>query len=881
MASLKKISIFLLILIALQLAAFSASDKNNASDYFKSYPSRFQEIHSAALTDALKGNYSSAINQFLKKEKNKSDVFGILEEDASDSTKEACRPYIEQIKNHIQDYIKLLPELDAYMTNPLMQADIQKTRDLLTRLAYIRNQVYTAGDEVEKIDRSVYVRHLAKSIKGIKEVNFSGITGVMDCNFYAILNTVLGPAEKETLEQSLIISNAFLPENIFSSDEKNVKAAGKNIEKLADKCIEISELTELINIKDENYKNELLLLKNSISSVNTIAETAALISVKTNVSVSRPEDIKQALRTGNDLYSVTLVNNAATLLDLGKAASSIRTSQNISRLNAIKNKKDFSSKLVSAIISACSNIEKETVNSSIKLWIESAKYYAQAASQITEENQGTVKKLSSYLDDNALEKFAGKCITECKNALILFNSDKKILMDGIEKLNAGYGYRTNFINEQKLIEDSIKRIEGLEKELNKINSEAEEKYLKSKIAVNTVEIAYQKAQALYQRKDYIQAFNQHQKAVNLYMELESELKNDCELRNEIYLKLTQLKQEIIEGEKSVFVVEQRKYKIDARRSYDAGNFENAGFILTQAEEKRRLWAKMMDFELELDPELERLKDFVNTAIAIKEGREISRYDSKAPEILYNLSEAQKNFNQGEKLFNQGEKEKAKAYLSAAEEKIQLVKNYYPRNKDAGLLRLKIDQLTDKESFDASFPEKIKKLKQEVKSSDTSSRQAYSDLLDLYEINPDYPGLKKIITEAEYTLGFRQRPADTSQIKKAAELSSQAQEALNQAGRDEILLEHARSLANQAIALNSDDGKAITVLDEIARRKGEKPAVILSASDEELYQKALKDYQNGNLPDARIKINKLLENSSNGRSAKILKLKENIERKLNE
>ena len=66
----------------------------------------------------------------------------------------------------------------------------------------------------------------------------------------------------------------------------------------------------------------------------------------------------------------------------------------------------------------------------------------------------------------------------------------------------------------------------------------------------------------------------------------------------------------------------------------------------------------MDITLEPDAELERLKDYVNTAIAIREGREISAYDSKAPEMRQNLSIAKKYYQEGEKLSSKGKKKES-------------------------------------------------------------------------------------------------------------------------------------------------------------------------------------------------------------------------------
>ncbi len=154
--------------------------------------------------------------------------------------------------------------------------------------------------------------------------------------------------------------------------------------------------------------------------------------------------------------------------------------------------------------------------------------------------------------------------------------------------------------------------------------------------------------------------------------------------------------------------------------------------------------------------------------------------------------------------------------------------------------------------------------------------AYSDLQDLYEIEPNYPGLSSLIRQAEIDLGIRERPVDNSAKIQAQALAKQAQDALVLAGRDSLALENAKATANQALKLDPNNDTAIAVLDEIALRTGAQSAVVLSAADEERYQLALTYLQNGNVVAANSQLQLLLKNSSNRRSAKVLKLKSRIE-----
>ena len=160
-----------------------------------------------------------------------------------------------------------------------------------------------------------------------------------------------------------------------------------------------------------------------------------------------------------------------------------------------------------------------------------------------------------------------------------------------------------------------------------------------------------------------------------------------------------------------------------------------------------------------------------------------------------------------------------------------------------------------------------------------AQESYSNLLDLYEMNSSYPGLKNMIESAEYSLGLKQKPADRSVLAKAEKLAQESQDLLNKAGRDTILLEQAKTKAQSAIEIDPENNKAIKVLDEIALRTGQQSAVILSTSDEALYQSALADLQKNKVFDANSKLTKLLQNSANSRSAKILRLKKRIEAQL--
>ena len=246
-------------------------------------------------------------------------------------------------------------------------------------------------------------------------------------------------------------------------------------------------------------------------------------------------------------------------------------------------------------------------------------------------------------------------------------------------------------------------------------------------------------------------------------------------------------------------------------------------------------------------------------------------------MLKNLSEAKAGFEKAEYLISVGNEKEAGEILTEAKKRINQIKIYYPRNRDAGILSLKIDRLAAPGTFSEVFKAKADTLvKTDYSANDTAARQSYSDLMDLQEINPEYPGLAETVVRAEIEMNLRPRPISKKSAEKAELLLIEAETLLKQAGRDEIKLEAARDKAEEAQSLNSESKKAARILDEIALRTGSDSAVTLSAKDEDMYQAALKDLRNGNIIEASIKVSALLENNGNLQSAKVIRLKKRIE-----
>jgi len=327
----------------------------------------------------------------------------------------------------------------------------------------------------------------------------------------------------------------------------------------------------------------------------------------------------------------------------------------------------------------------------------------------------------------------------------------------------------------------------------------------------------------------------------------------------------------------------RALKTSAKRSYYAGNFEEAGNFLQQAEKTRTAWGAFMDVEVEADEELEHLKNLVNTALTIKSGKTLSPSNALYPEMSQILSMSNIYYEQGQELIAKGNKAEGRELLSKAKNKLNELKVIYPHNQKANLLSMRIDQVLDISQFNQSFKVRLEELKAiNYTKRDSTAQNGYSDLQDLHEISPNYPGLSDFMYKVELDLGLKQvAVAPTSAAAgEAGTYARQAKEQLDSAGRDTMMLANAKSLANKALALDPNNDVAIAVLDEVALRTGAQAAVVLSASDEAKYQQAITYLQNGNVIAANSNLQELLKNPANRRSAKVQKLQSRIKGMLN-
>lgn len=466
--------------------------------------------------------------------------------------------------------------------------------------------------------------------------------------------------------------------------------------------------------------------------------------------------------------------------------------------------------------------------------------------------------------------YPSRAITICTSLNEAIAKSKIQLSDWRTVLSGGEDYR---IKESDYnlgtieLDRIIAALDPLLAESTNLIAQARAQVQLAKRSENEANLRYNEAESSFNKGNFEAARTSLQRARTKYNESLSYNESES-LRASSDKNLADLGARIAAGENEIVVREVRVLKNRAKQAYYEGNFEEAENSLVQAKNR---WAVT---NVEDDQEITNLLALVATALSMKTGRVIPPTAPLYPEMSQILSISNQYYNEGASLMKQGKSNEAAKILTQAKEKLRSLLLVYPFNQEARLLNLRIDQLTDSSSFDTTFSRMIASAKKDYK--DASKRQqAYADLLDLYEINPSYAGLKQLIYDVEIEIGVRQKPVDNSAKIKSKSLFENAQKIYAAAGRNESQLRDALSLLDQAIALNADNGDAILLKDRIQIAVGGKASVVLSSADEAMYQQAVQALQKNNIVSANAMVEQLLQKPANRRSAKILNLQERI------
>ena len=407
-----------------------------------------------------------------------------------------------------------------------------------------------------------------------------------------------------------------------------------------------------------------------------------------------------------------------------------------------------------------------------------------------------------------------------------------------------------------------------EKKCNNLLGMAKQQRNKSILARNEGELRFSEAQVSLEKNDFDMARKKLQDSLKKFDE-SLKYQDDYELRLDCDSKLYELGIKIAKLENEIVVKEVRELKNKAKDAYFNGRFEDAQKYLNQAKSR---WSVTNEIP---DEEIVMLSNFVNSAISMKTGRDIPVSAPQYPEMSQLLNLAYAYFEEGSELIKKGKRNEGITKLDIAVENIQKLQLVYPLNQEAAILTLRINQLKDSKKFEREFSQKINAAKLMCENPKTR-KEGYANLLDYYEIQPDYKGLKELIYKVEIDIGIRQKKADNSGVKKANQLLSEAKKIYSSAKDDEEKLKQALAKVDESLSLVMDNEEAVKLKDEITTKIGGTVITVLSTEDERLYQLAVQRLQSNNVIEANLILEKILQKKGNASLQKIKDLKNKID-----
>jgi hypothetical protein len=242
-----------------------------------------------------------------------------------------------------------------------------------------------------------------------------------------------------------------------------------------------------------------------------------------------------------------------------------------------------------------------------------------------------------------------------------------------------------------------------------------------------------------------------------------------------------------------------------------------------------------------------------------------------------LSEAKKLYEDGAALVNSNNRPAGIAKFEEARRKTREVKLVFPVNEEAGLLELRMDQITNPAAFAADFRRRLSEAVAGTKKKDMA---AYAALHDLAEINPGYPGIRGMVVQAEIDLGFRPPPPDNRARDRSLELTAAARAIIDR--NDRARFPAALTQLNQALVLDPANSQASALKDRLQTTRGGgggnsgggAPLVLSNAAERE-YQRAVRELQQGNTLTAMTIVQQLLADPRN-RTTRLTDLQRRIQ-----
>jgi hypothetical protein len=373
---------------------------------------------------------------------------------------------------------------------------------------------------------------------------------------------------------------------------------------------------------------------------------------------------------------------------------------------------------------------------------------------------------------------------------------------------------------------------------------------------------YREAREAVDREDFSAARGRIQQAAERYNESLA-IQESAALRREWDTRMLALGREIGQREYEAVIREVRELVNRARNEYFAENLESAQELLIRGQNRWNVAT------VEENPEISYWLSMVRGGLALRSGRVLPATAPLFTEMAQLLNDAHRNYEEGAALIRANRRSEGLARFNNARQKTQEVKLVFPVNQEAGMLELRMDQIADPDTFNASFQ---RRLNEAIAGIRRGSAESFADLQNLAELNPGFPGIQSALGQAEIDLGYRTVPPDPRILRRSDELTQAARLIVDANLRDQF--EAALRQLDEALRLNPNNNQAMTLKDRIQTRTGVGNAVLSSEAEGE-YQRAVRELQQGNTLVAMSIVEQLLRNPEHHNSTRILELRRRI------
>lgn len=828
--------------------------------------------------------------------------------------------FIPKINNAVDDFIKAVNQ-DSY---DLALTRFENVKESFVRYNNLRSLVIANGNNMQSLfittqekdsefSDASYLPFMFRFVFGIDAVPNSGILGAIDGYWNEIAgkmnNAVFMALNKQYKTYTIGITQKYV-DNI----ERYVLLENKVLDlyKIADtenerKINNPYSQYYVIGEYIQNISNEIVTQNKINNDVQNIAKDQKYILEKIQSNISEKEK--------SDFVFQLFSSNA----QVGKLVG-VKENKVLSNFEWVEKYNQLSrtdwSEITEVYNTNLENIFEKSSTLLNSAWNEITQYYKEKSNQLCIDIQNDNKVAVSYVDGFITEidnENIQKINTNIENAIVYLDSYKinpnldfgiKYSYPNISLDLSKYTQKQidNYINEiqdyKNIIHTSYDSYEQwkTEIEINNLVTEttqylteqqdnlrnlnnialqnmeiAQDKINLAQLAKNEAEIRFSEAENALRREDFDLSRRKLQDALTKYEESLNN-QNDNSLRSTIDTKLQNLGERIAKTENEIVVREVRNLKTQAKDAYFNGRFDDAEKLLNQAKIR---WAVTNVNE---DEEIVNLLNFVNTAISMKTGRDISPSAPQYPEMSQLMNIAYQYFDEGSRKIGDGNNADGIKDLDIALENVQKVQYVYPLNQEASLLTLRINRLKDPDKFKSEFAQKIDMAKMMVRNN-SQRQEGYLNLLDYYELEPNYKGLKELIYQTEIDIGIRQKPIDNSGERRVQRLIADAQKLYNNAGNDVAKLTQALEKIDEALVIVSDNKTATDLKDRITIKIGGNASAVISTADERSFQIAIQRLQDNNVVGASVIVEQLMKNPINANSQKIKDLKKKIDARL--